>query len=883
MTAQRGVVFLAVLALLTLLGALALAARLVAIAPLQADGDDARARRAALVAEAGLAHARWRLARAHCGPLADLPATPFGADSYRATLTPDRAPAISEYTLTASADTWLDEQAPTATHGGDDQLALRVGSGQRRQALLRFDTSVLPAGARIAAATLHLHVLAGDPEQPLRLHRAARAWTEADADWATLGEARVGPQGLAAVPPVAGPADVALNVTPWVQAWVNGALPADGFLLRVPADGAPWTLASREWADPAQRPRLVVQVADGPVSRTADLVATGRLADGGEAVRSARAVPRFQAPLSVLRQPGPAALDDTWLDSLDMEANYGAAPWLVVSNTAMQHALLRFDLAAIPPGARVVAARLALYLHDATRLQAARFEVMRVVDTPVTSGSWWSRTTRVRPWAEGAEDGARPAAPGATWATLDGSNDWQSAGGDFDPAPLAAAELADATPRWVQWDITELVQGWRVGRWANHGLLLRAATGTVEGARFVSSDSADTDHHPRLLLTLACPCGTACALPDGEGRVLLVVGDPASPTAQDDQRAAALARWGYTVQRIDDGAEQAEFDAALAASDVVWIAGSADGATLGTRLRDTLLGVVNEAPGQAAPLGLADAGGTVVADALDLNASDHPVSGLWPAGPRAVADAAVTLATWPDGAAALRGLLESGGTAALATLEAGAARRDGSPAPARRALLFPGPDGSGLDWRRLSGDGELLLGRTLAWARCAPAMADRFDTVSFANNDGALPFAGDWQEVDGAGAGPADGNVRISGGELRLDDRPDTAGQPSLARGADLSGVTRARLQLRYALGEGVDSGSDRAVLEVSRDGLQWATLQDFSTLSGGSSGTLDLDLAGWTGAPVQLRLRIVAGYGGKNEYLALDSLRLLLPCTAMP
>ncbi len=48
-------------------------------------------------------------------------------------------------------------------------------------------------------------------------------------------------------------------------------------------------------------------------------------------------------------------------------------------------------------------------------------------------------------------------------------------------------------------------------------------------------------------------------------------------------------------------------------------------------------------------------------------------------------------------------------------------------------------------------------------------VCDEFNTNSFGNNDAILSWAGDWMEVDGAGAIPTVGNVLISGGVLSLD------------------------------------------------------------------------------------------------------------------
>ena len=58
----------------------------------------------------------------------------------------------------------------------------------------------------------------------------------------------------------------------------------------------------------------------------------------------------------------------------------------------------------------------------------------------------------------------------------------------------------------------------------------------------------------------------------------------------------------------------------------------------------------------------------------------------------------------------------------------------------------------------------------------AATVRDNFDTQSYGNNDGTNNWSGNWIEVDPFGGGPAGGQVRITGGgELRLEDRPNTS------------------------------------------------------------------------------------------------------------
>ena len=113
---------------------------------------------------------------------------------------------------------------------------------------------------------------------------------------------------------------------------------------------------------------------------------------------------------------------------------------------------------------------------------------------------------------------------------------------------------------------------------------------------------------------------------------------------------------------------------------------------------------------------------------------------------------------------------------------------------------------------------------------------DDFNSASFSNNNGTKTWAGSWLEVDPSynGNGPYAGQVRVVNGALRLDDYPDTWGQPSAARTADLTGATGAYLSFNYSTTAGVDS-SDAVVVEVSKDaGRNYITLETLTGIVGG-------------------------------------------------
>jgi uncharacterized repeat protein (TIGR01451 family) len=184
------------------------------------------------------------------------------------------------------------------------------------------------------------------------------------------------------------------------------------------------------------------------------------------------------AQTTVVLQGDPLAGQDTHLAQASSVQNFGTAT-LLLSNSqtnAESRLILRFDLSGIPAGATIQSAVMELY-YASTRVSSS--EALRV-----------HRLTRS--WTE----------LGATWRTYDGTNNWVTQGGDYDPAVVASANLDGTVNVWKQWSITSLVQSWANGTFTNYGVLLEspAATGNNE-RRFNSSESTPTTLRPKLTIT----------------------------------------------------------------------------------------------------------------------------------------------------------------------------------------------------------------------------------------------------------------------------------------------------------------------------------------------------------------------------------------------
>ncbi|MDH3748273.1 MAG: DUF11 domain-containing protein [Gammaproteobacteria bacterium] len=165
----------------------------------------------------------------------------------------------------------------------------------------------------------------------------------------------------------------------------------------------------------------------------------------------------------------------------------------------------------------------------------------------------------------------------------------------------------------------------------------------------------------------------------------------------------------------------------------------------------------------------------------------------------------------------------------------------------------------------------LVLASLTSTAFAQQAVRDDFSTVAWNNQDGTVTWTGDWLEVDGNGLGPGVGNVLISGGELALDDRPNTNGQPGVARAANLAGAITPILSFDWRTTSGVDPNDAITVDISSNGGGAWTTLEVFTGLDGVNSGSRAYDITAFASANTQVRFRVTNLYGGNNETFLLD------------
>jgi len=668
------------------------------------------------VAEAGLAHALWQVQQSGCGGygLAD---TPFGQDSYKAVVTPVGGSPVTiaaTGTLAGGLSTALSREnvavyeppatvtlQPDAAEGKDTFLydwkdawnygahrelwAIEV-SGNTYRPLLEFDLSGIPAGAAVLAATLELYqVSASNGGGPIGVYRVTNDWTEGTSSggngvganwlewdgsnaWSTPG-GDFDPTLVAGTTVPNMTKDwVQWDITDLVKGWADGSYSNKGLLLKALDQFADAFFASSDASDPALRPKLVVTYA---------------CECGG-------------GPSSTLTlQPGPEGKDGYIMPG-GTQKNYGSAEKIVVKDGG-ERVLLQFDLSGVPAGAIITSATLEMYMESLSNYNGpGDLDIYRLT----------------RDWVEGSMNGGSLPPDGVTWDRYDPVNPWSAPGGDFDPT-LAGSAPVDPALGWHSWDVSVLVSGWVNGGNPNYGLII-VGSGTVQNAKFRSGDElVAPETRPRLTVNYSCPCGVDCSGGESDN-LLMVVADPANLAPPEESKKTLVESWNYTVTLIDDGDTQANFDAAAAANDVVYVTGSVGGGTLLDKVTGTATPVINEFSGKLDNFGFSSSTSLMaLRDGFTKTDPAHYISSPFGGDPVTAFTASLSM-PMPSGTLApdLQIVGGIGLLPALVTLDTGAQRWDGGSAPARRVHLPFGEAETG----QLTADGKTLLKRALEWA-----------------------------------------------------------------------------------------------------------------------------------------------------------------------
>jgi len=141
---------------------------------------------------------------------------------------------------------------------------------------------------------------------------------------------------------------------------------------------------------------------------------------------------------------------------------------------------------------------------------------------------------------------------------------------------------------------------------------------------------------------------------------------------------------------------------------------------------------------------------------------------------------------------------------------------------------------------------------------------DRFDSVSYSNNDGELDWDGDWNESNDDDD-PDDGKITIVNDELKI-----TSPNVSITREADLSGYSALTLSFSY---RSLTSGSDDIInLQIRSSNGNWTTLKSFvGSSSSNDSGDFSIDISAYIASDVDFRFITEDGFDANDAFYVDD------------
>ena len=200
-------------------------------------------------------------------------------------------------------------------------------------------------------------------------------------------------------------------------------------------------------------------------------------------------------------------------------------------------------------------------------------------------------------------------------------------------------------------------------------------------------------------------------------KVLFAVANPSSLTTREAGRNTQFESWGYTVTLIDDADSAANYAAALASTDVVYVGSSISSSVLSGKLEDTTVGIVNEPGLMIDNFGLNGGSASVTDIALDIVEPTHYIALDFSGSTVTIFSASTSMTVL--GSTDAPGLVTvaepaAGGSnpSVVATLETGAERYDSAPSAGRRVHL---PFASA-EISQLTADGLTLMRRSIEWA-----------------------------------------------------------------------------------------------------------------------------------------------------------------------
>ena len=170
-------------------------------------------------------------------------------------------------TLIGAQDSYVDQDAPTATNGSDVNLYilskttfLGLGGDDNRRTYVQFTLPSLPEACDLTQATLRLHAKSAASGRTIQAFRANGAWAESSVTWNN----QPGGTGTAATS-ASGTGWRTWTVTAHVQQMYTG--PNNGFMLRDATENDGTSGHSQNYhssEDTLNRPELIITIGNPP-------------------------------------------------------------------------------------------------------------------------------------------------------------------------------------------------------------------------------------------------------------------------------------------------------------------------------------------------------------------------------------------------------------------------------------------------------------------------------------------------------------------------------------------------------------------------------------------------------------------------------------------
>jgi len=216
--------------------------------------------------------------------------------------------------------------------------------------------------------------------------------------------------------------------------------------------------------------------------------------------------------------------EDTYLYMWKPDNNYVISQPMYAGKDGAR-TILRYDLNALPADANITSAKLSLYF-TAGGTTTGLMGLYRI-----TRNDWVANK--------------------ATWNKYDGVNAWSTVGGDYDSTLIGSWDPL-VNPGWAEYDVTDIVKGYKAGTYDSRAGFLINSIGTSYSVTVVkSSEDPDPTLRPKLVIVYTSSYPKANAGLDQEvGKNALVTLDGLNSSDPNDTPKALIYKWHFLSKPV---------------------------------------------------------------------------------------------------------------------------------------------------------------------------------------------------------------------------------------------------------------------------------------------------------------------------------------------